>query len=158
LQKLVDRLGPDMVRLLQAADHVQVFRLTGEALEKPSNTNDQNIDEWVLKKTGRTQGPQFSRELANSILNETNSFAGSGAVINGCLWSPGIAFRAWHGKEAATIVVCFECNSLLIEYRDADGKGHGRIAMDLGMNREAFVHLARQAFPSDEAFKHLEWD
>jgi hypothetical protein len=80
------------------------------------------------------------------------------SAISRHLWSPGIAFRAWHGKEAATIIVCLECNSLLIEYRGAEGKGHGRIAMDLDMNRDAFAHLAQQAFPSDEAFKHLERD
>ena len=156
LQKIVDRLGPNTVRLIQGADRVEVFRLTGEAYETPPMTNGAHIDEWVLKQTGKTQAPGFARELAKAILNETNSFAGSGAVIKGCIWTPGIAFRTWHGEEAATIVVCFECASLLIEYRDGDGKGHGRIAMDFDMNREAFIHLAQRAFPSDDAFKHLE--
>jgi len=158
LQKLVDRLGIGTVRFLQQADRVDVFRLTGQAFEKPSSTNGQSIDEWVLKQTGKTQGRKFARELANAILNETNSFAGAGAVIKGCLWTPSIAFRTWHAKESATIVVCFECNSLLIEYRDAEGKNHGRISMDFDMNRDTFAQLAQLAFPSDEAFKHLQED
>ena len=111
LQKIVDRLGPNTVRLLQGADRVEVFRLTGEAFEKPPTTNMQNLGEWKIKQKGKTQGPLFARELANTILNETNSFAGSGAVIKGCLWTPNIAFRTWHGKEAATIVVCFDCHT-----------------------------------------------
>jgi len=158
LQKLVDRLGVDAVRLLQQADRVEVFRLTGQVFEKPSITNGQSIDEWVLKQTGKTQGREFARELATAILNETNSFAGAGANIKGCLWTPGIAFRTWHAKESATVVVCFDCNSLLIEYRDAEGKDHGRISMDFDMNRETFARLAQRAFPSDETFKHLEKD
>jgi len=156
LQKLVDRLGPDTVRLLQGGDRVEVFRLTGEAFEKPPATNGENIDEWKIKQNGKTQGPLFARELANTILNETNSFAGSGAAIKGCLWTPGVAFRSWHGKESATIIVCFDCDSLLIEYGGVDGKGHGRVGMDFDGNREAFARLAQRAFPLDDAFKHLE--
>jgi hypothetical protein len=158
LQKLVDRLGMDTVRLLQQADRVEVFRLTGRASEKPPSTNGQNINKWAFKQTGKTQGRESARELANAILNETNSFAGPGANIKGCLWDPAIAFRTWHAKESVTIVVCFDCNSLLIEYGDAEGKAHGRVSMDFDMNRETFARLAQLAFPSDEAFKHLQED
>lgn len=158
LQKLADRLGVDTVRLLQQADRVEVFRMTGQAFEKPSGTNGQSIDEWALKQTGKTQGREFARELATAIISETNSFVGAGANIKGCLWTPGIAFRTWHANEAATIIVCFECNSLLIEYRDSEGKNHGHISMDFDTNRETFARLAQRAFPSDEAFKHLQED
>jgi hypothetical protein len=152
LQKFVDCLGENAIRILQQADRVEVFRLKGEALEPPGPASPGSaIGDQTITGHGKTQRSDFAQHLANAILDEKNNFG----VVKACIWSPIIGFRAWHGKEAVIVIICFQCNSLTIQFQDTDGKLGGTIGMDFDSNQGAFIRLAQQALPADATLKSL---
>ena len=73
-----------------------------------------------------------------------------------CIWSPGVVFRAWHGKESANLMVCFSCHDLQIGFLDENGNKIGGTGFDFGRSALAFAQLAQQAFPDDPVIQSLE--
>jgi hypothetical protein len=151
LQELFDHMGEEGIRLLREAERVDAFRV------KPNNPDDwstpsrPNIDGHEIVSQGKTQNREFAQQLGSVILNEANSFGGD--MPKGCIWSPQSAFKVWRKAEAATILVCFECDSLQIQFQDVKGKVTGTVWLDFDRNRDALLHLAQRALGSDPALK-----
>ena len=75
LQKFVDCLCENGIRVLQQADHVEIFRLKGDAYESPAPTPvDPAIGDQEITGRGKTQGAGFAQRLANAIPDENNNF------------------------------------------------------------------------------------
>ena len=152
MQELFNYLGGDGIRFLQEAERVETFRIKSDLYDDLSKTNKlgkPDIEGFQIISRGKTQGRDFARQLASSLLNENDAFGG----IHGCIWAPSHAFRLWHGKESATMLICFDCNEVEIKFYNATGKQIHVTTLDFGENRNAWLQLTQKAFPSDSELK-----
>jgi hypothetical protein len=152
MQELFNYLGGDGIRFLQEAERVETFRIKSDLYDDLSKTNKPgkpDIEGFEIISRGKTQGRDFARQLASSLLNENNAFGG----IHGCMWAPSHAFRLWHGKESATMLICFDCNEVEIKFYNATGKQIHVTTLDFGENRNAWLQLTQKSFPSDSELK-----
>jgi hypothetical protein len=149
MQELFDYLGPDGVRFLQQAERVETFRIKSNSFDDWSTAGRPAIEGHEIISRGKTQGRDFARRLAGSLLNEKDAFGG----MHGCIWAPRQAFRLWQGKESATIRICFDCNEVWIKFYSEAGTPTHDICVDFGENRNAWVDLVEKAFPNDDELK-----
>lgn len=156
MQELFDRLGIQTIRLFQQAQRIEAIRIKSNTPEDWSVPGKPNVDGHEI--INRKQlGPDFAKQFAEVILNENNWFGGGG-VIKGCIWAPRVAFRVTDNKQTITVLVCFDCNSAMIQFRDASGKTTGSVGFDFDENVDAFAQIAKRAFPSDPVFKKANVD
>jgi hypothetical protein len=65
---------------------------------------------------------------------------------------PGVAFRVWRGGEPLSLIICYECDHLKVDVRDAGGwdvhraKAYFASPFD---GSDVMTALAREAFPED---------
>jgi hypothetical protein len=149
LQELFDYLGPDGVRFLQQAERVETFRVVSNSSDDWSTAGKPAIEGHEIILRGKTQGRDFVRQLAGSLLNEKDAFGG----IHGCIWAPRYVFRLWHGKESANMLICFDCNEVQIIFHSATGEKTHETYLDFGENRNAWLDLIQKVFANDDELK-----
>ena len=154
MQELFDYLGPDGVRFLQEAERVEAYRVVSNSFDDWSVAGKPEIEGHEILSQGKTQGRDFARQLAATLLNENNGFGG----FHSCIWAPRQIFRLWHGKESANMLICFECNEVWIKFYNAAGKCSHETILDLGENRDAWLELSQKIFPSDADLKQQTQD
>jgi hypothetical protein len=78
-------------------------------------------------------------------------------------FSPGVGFRAWKDKESVDVVICYKCRDFFAIARNAEGKEAARSQLagfaklpGFQGNWEAFVQLAKTAFPDDAEIQKLD--
>ena len=149
MQELFGILGPDLIALLQQADRVEPFRIKPNIYGEQSVPGRPNIEGHEIIAHGKPLGPDFAKQLAAAILNDKNVL-GVGA---NCDFMPRDAFRVWHGKAFAILLICFECHEIHIKYYDTTGKAVREAGFYLGANSDALARLVKQAMPPATAPK-----
>jgi len=142
-------LGDRAVRIIKDATKVEVFRIKPMKEQKPAG---EVIGGYTVLSAGRDQGPDFARRLA-SVLLDDKTYAFDRA--KGCIFSPGVVFRLWKGKESVEVITCFQCDEFSILAKDARGETIRQVGEDFDNARPALVKLAKDAFPDDKEIQAL---
>ena len=143
-------LGDHTISILRGADRVETFRLddTGEG----DWLGGKEIRQFPLVGPGKTQGKAFANHLSRLVLDPRTYV---GPDDSTCLFNPGVAYRAWRGRECVEVIVCFHCGEMLITSKDAGGHPiRTTHTCFLGMRAE-FVALAKESFPGDKEVRAL---
>jgi len=149
MQELFATLGPDLIALLQEADRAEPFRIKPNMYGEQSVPGRPNIEGQEIVAHGKPLGPDLAKQLAAAILNDKNVL-GVGA---NCDFMPRDAFRVWHGKAFAILLICFECHEIHIKHYDTTGKTVREAGFYLGANSDALARLVKQAMPAAAAPK-----
>lgn len=152
LEEVVEQFGGRIIRILKEADRVDSYRIRSNNPDDLSRPGRPNIAGHEIIRSGKTQPKGFATKLGAALLNERNGFG----VAKMCIWSPGVVFKAWRGKESVTVMICFECDDLTVKAHDADGQVIGSTGFDFSANRPSLVALAKQAFPADSRIQSLK--
>lgn len=90
---------------------------------------------------------EVARRLGAALLEPANL---RGPVDKGCAFKPGVLVRAWDGPDAVDVVLCFECDDLVV-YRGGEPVG----ASDFAPGRAALVAAVKAALPADREVQSL---
>jgi hypothetical protein len=147
-QTVAERLGERMVEILKGATKVEAFRVRGQPAEKAEQ--GKSVGGYPVTATAKEQGPDFARRLGALVQEENSLFSAQARCFN-----PGVAFRLWKEKESVEVVVCYQCWGLRLAARDAEGKEIHRTGGGFKANFDAWVKLAKEAFPDDKQIQSL---
>lgn len=145
--------GADGAAILRAASRVEAFRIVDPAWHRAPDAAGV-LDGYPITGRGADQGADFAGRLA-AILLDYRAYC---FISPDCLEDPGVAFRAWDGARAVTLVICYQCYHLGVIVHDAAGaavhRGCGPFAHPIeGPDR--LRDLARRAFPTDPEIRAL---
>ena len=143
-----ERLGEAMTGILNGATRVEAFRIANKPAEKPEG---KQVGGYPILSAAGEQGKDFARRLGSLVQDEKSLFSAQARCF-----SPGVAFRLWKEKESVDVVVCYKCWGLRLTARDADGKVLQRTGGGFKANSNAWVKLAKGAFPNDAEVQGLE--
>jgi hypothetical protein len=145
------KLGDHTISILRGADHVETFRLddTGEG----DWMGSKEIRQFPPTGRGRTQSRAFANRLSRLVL-DPRTYAGPDDST--CLFNPGVAYRAWRGRECVEVIVCFHCTEMVITTKDEQGHPTHAAHTQFAFTRAAFVALAKETFPSDKEIQSLQ--
>lgn len=148
--------------LFANADRVQVFRLFSQR-----GKNEQARGKLLGGISYFAQGKQgdkaFAARLAATVLNPASYWL-PGQSTKQCYIDPGVAFRVWSGKRFADVIVCFECNQLVvlennpkIPESSIGGWLTGRftVAGDFDPARQSLVALSKEGLPDSPEIQKL---
>jgi hypothetical protein len=90
---------------------------------------------------------EVTRNLTYVLLEPGNL---RGPVAKGCAFKPGVLVRAWDDPDAVDVVLCFECNDLVV-YRAGRPVGES----DFAPGRKSLVAAVKAALPDDPAIRSL---
>jgi hypothetical protein len=154
--------------IFDGVDKVESFRLASrrDALmieETGKDTSGKKplgqIDGFYYLATGETGGADFASRLGKVVLD-----ARGYAEATLCLFSPTVAFQVSKGAQSVNVVICFDCNQLIVietnpnvPLKSLGGtKRRFRIGGDFDVYRPELVTLAQESFPNDEKIQSLE--
>jgi hypothetical protein len=140
------------IAILRGAGRVEIFRIVDPKWH-PDAAGPRSIEDHPITATGSEQGARFAARLADAVLVGKDYFASLD-----CLPDPGVAFRAWRGKESVTLAVCFECNHLEVFVRDTRGRlvhRYGDYFYNPLGGPAGLARLAKEVFPDDPSIRKL---
>src|SRR5262249_46229630 len=123
--KFVRWLGRERVAVLRGAERAGPFAIApwpvASSLVRPVvlvTEGPAALRGFPVYSVGAQQGRLFTQRLAALILDE-GSYAPhmlpfGTQVIKGCLPSPGVAFRLWAGARSVDVLLCFDCDQVLV--------------------------------------------
>ena len=139
-------LGDKTVRVLKAADRVEVFRIKSQRDPAAQNT----IGGFPIISAGREQGADFRHQLAHVLLADSSY---EWNMAKGCTFDPGVAYRVWSGSDSIVVLDCFNCDEVGFI---ADEKAPGTMVIhDADPGRPQLLKLAKEALPQDAAIQSL---
>jgi hypothetical protein len=139
--------GDDAIRILQYAEKVEAFRIQPRKSADESTPATNSIEGYPILARASLPRRLYAKELSDAILSENNNHTS----VTACEFSPGVAYRIWHGRECATALVCFQCKEIELLVRP--GSRPGPIIFGFQADPGRFLALARQAFPDDPELK-----
>ena len=144
-------LGDRTLSILNGATRVETFRLddTGEG----NWLGSKEIRQFPPGGRGKTQGKAFANRLSRLTLDPR---AYVGPDDSTCLFNPGVAYRAWHGRECVEVIVCFHCTEMVITTKDERDRPTHTAHTQFAFMRAEFVALAKETFPSDKGIHSLQ--
>jgi hypothetical protein len=146
-ESVADKLGKPMTAILNGATKTEAFRIA----DKPSEKSEgKHVSGYPILTAAKEQGKEFAKRLAALIQDEKSLFSAQARCF-----SPGVAFRLWKEKESVDVVVCYQCSGLRLTARDADGKVLHQTGGGFKANYDAWVKLAKEAFPDDKQIQAL---
>lgn len=148
-------LGDRTISLLNGAARVETFRLNDsrDGDQVKDGTTGQEIADYPLSYQGHTLGPKFAAELSRAV-QDPRTYLGPNDTT--CLINPGVAFRAWRGRECVEVIVCYHCQQMLVTRKDAQGRVAHTVYTEFGSMRAEFLALAKEAFPDDKGIQSLK--
>ncbi len=149
------KLGEKTVSILKGATRVETFRLIESPYGDPAKagTSGDEIADYPISSQGQIVGREFAADLSHAVL-DPRTFAGMNDTT--CDINPGVAFRAWRGRECVEVIVCYHCQQMLVTTKDAQGHMTHSAYTEFYLNRPAFLALAKEAFPSDKEIQSLK--
>ena len=144
--------------LIDSGTRVETYRLADfhememqpdtvrEAMEK----HPQLLDNYSVTRRGPTLDGAFAHRLARALASGRTS---TSSFVPSC-FDPGVGFRAWHGKDYTTVVICFHCLGVKIG-GVTNGKPIAETFSELGTARDDLLGLSLEAFPDDKILKGL---
>ncbi len=154
VQEPQKKLGEKAVSILQGATRVETFRLVDGPYDGyvKAGTSGDEIADYPVSSHGQTVGREFAADLSHAVL-DPRTFAGLNDTS--CEINPGVAFRAWRGRECVEVIVCYHCQQMLVTTKDAQGHMTHTAYTEFYLNRPAFLALAKEAFPGDKEIQSL---
>jgi hypothetical protein len=111
------------------------------------------IDGYTITSNGKVADEGFAERLSGYLLHGEHYF-----VSFDCLPDPGVAFRAWRGRESVSLIICYECDRLKVFVHDEGGsivhRGSSYFSNEFGES-EVLTELAKEAFPEDEEIQGM---
>lgn len=148
-KQVQDFLGNPVIALLRNADKVECFRVSPEYSPKAKEA----IQGYPVIGKGKDQDALFAGKLASQLLNPGTYLFGDRKK---CEFSPGVAFRVWHEKTCADVLICFSCDELEV-ISTVPGQDKPKIAHeDCDGARAELLKLAKVAFPDDKVIQGLK--
>lgn len=148
-------LGKETVSIISRADRVEVFRFepfSAQMMRKRRKEPDPGYPQlygYAVIAAGKPQGRDFARSLAAAVLNDQTYAGGRKA----CAFDPGVGFRVWDRKREALVVLCFNCDMILLD-KSVRNPQRKPVIGDF-LNRPVFVQMAKQALPDDPEIQAL---
>jgi hypothetical protein len=142
MQELYDFLGPGLISVMEQGDRVESFRIKSNRFRDESGPGRPAIGGHEIIGRGHEQGPALAKLIVSSIINDKNRLG----VQADCEFAPRNAFRVWHGKELALLLICFDCHEIYISHYDAMGKLIREARFYLESNADMLEHLSKQCF------------
>jgi hypothetical protein len=146
-ESVAERLGERMTAILKGATKAEAFRIADKPLEKPEG---KHVSGYPVLSAAKEQGKDFAKRLSALVQDEKSLFSAQARCF-----SPGVAFRLWKDKESVDVVVCYMCSGVRLTARDADGKVLHQTGGGFKDNYDAWVKLAKEAFPDDKQIQTL---
>lgn len=148
-------LGTRTLFVLNGATRVEAFRLddSRDGDQVKDGTTGQEIVDYPLTFQGQTLGPPFAAKLTRAV-RDPRTFIGPNDVT--CLINPGVAFRAWRGRECVEVILCYHCQQMIVTRKDRQGRSVHTVYTEFGSMRAEFLALAKEAFPGDKAVQSLK--
>ena len=144
---MAETLGERMTTILKGATRVEAFRVDPKRSKKPQG---KHVDGLTVLSTAKEQGTQFAKRLSELLQDEKSLLSEQAR----CFF-PGVAFRLWKEKESVDVVVCYQCTGLRLIARDGAGGELHRTGGGFKANYDAWVKLAKEAFPDDKQIQGL---
>lgn len=148
-------LGNVAVSILAGATRVQAYRLNpviaGRPVRKESPPKPM-FDGYEVTNANMELGAEAAARLA-AVLFDDRTYE---SEEDKCALMPGVAFRAWRGRESVDVLVCFHCGDLAFLVNDATGKTLKRGRTNFALVQPALISLARRAFPDDSELRALK--
>lgn len=138
----------DDVELIRTAEMVEAFRIRGDMQRKPPPQGVRHIHGHTI-----LAGPVVVDAETRRALAETLTSAWTYWWIGGkpCLPQPGLAFRFTKGNRVTEILICFECDELIVLSPE-----HGERYEDFDYGRDELVRIAKRLFPADDIIQSLD--
>ena len=148
-------LGDRTLSILNGATRVETFRLddSRDGDQVKDGTTGQEIADYPLTFQGQTLGPPFAAKLSRAV-RDPRTYVGPNDVT--CLINPGVAFRAWRGRECVEVIICYHCQQMLVTRKDTQGRSVHTVYTEFGSMRAEVLALAKEAFPGDKAVQSLK--
>ena len=139
---------------IDSGTRVETFRLADFHELEVNNTalaaKPEVLENYTVARRGPTLDAGFAHRLATAL---GNGVAPKSGLVPSC-FDPGVGFRVWHGKDYATVVICFHCVGVKV-----DGQWNGEVKpvtfSPLGSSRNELLKLSREAFPNDKTLNAL---
>ena len=149
------KLGEKTVSILQGATRVETFRLIDGPYDDyaKAGTSGNEITDYPIISQGQIVGRAFAANLAQAVL-DPRTYASMNDVS--CEINPGVAFRAWRGRECVEVILCYHCHQMLVTTKDAQGHMTHSAYTEFYLNKPAFLALAKEAFPGDKEIQSLK--
>jgi hypothetical protein len=146
-ESVAEKLGERMNGILNGATKAEAFRIAHKPSEKPEG---KHVSGYPVLSAAKEQGKDFAKRLSALVQDEKSLFSAQARCF-----SPGVAFRLWKEKESVDVVVCYKCWGLRLTARDADGEVLHEAGGGFKANYDAWVKLAKEAFPEDKQIQAL---
>jgi hypothetical protein len=146
-ETVAERLGERMTAILGGATKVEAFRIADRPSEKAER---EHVSGYPVLSTAKEQGKEFAMRLSSLLQEENSLFSAQARCFN-----PGVAFRLWKDQESVDVIVCYQCTGLRLIARDGEGREIRRTGGGFKANSDAWVKLAKQAFPEDKEIQAL---
>jgi RNA polymerase sigma factor (sigma-70 family) len=149
------RYGDKTIAILKGATKVEVFRVDPKDHVEPTKDDDKDkrFGGYAITLKGDDQGEKFAHKAAALLLDRDNFVLNA---AKGCKFSPGVGLRFWKGKEYAELLLCYQCSELKVVAPDPMAQEVESPMVDFDKGRAAFVKLAKELFPKDEAIQGLK--
>ncbi len=140
--------GADVVELIRSADKVEAYRIEGDLYAKPHDEHAPRIRGYEV-----LSGPVLVDSESHDELAKALTAAWTYWWIGGkpCIPQPGIALVFTKGDAELEILVCFECDLLVVPRHNRSER-----VEDFDYGRPALVRIAKRLFPDDAAIQGLE--
>jgi hypothetical protein len=142
--------------VLMKADRVEPFRI------EPSLAMEQGLDSQQILYKAKPLGRSASVRMATLLL-DPKSYSSPGRSYKLCAFQPRLAFRYWKGQRFLDVLICFECDQLMVVERDPSVPfssvggldARFRVGGDFYPVREELKLLMTEAFPGDPNLKGI---
>jgi hypothetical protein len=148
--KVKERLGPEILKILKGVDKAEAFRIEARAA-KPDEK--ETIGGHPIKATASAAlKEEFIKKLTAALTDEKTLFGQQARCF-----LPGVAFRLTSkDKETVEVLVCFGCKNLTLIARDDKGKVVKEAKGAFGPEIKPLLDLVLVAFPDDKELKELK--
>ncbi len=149
-RKVQDFLGPRMLAILDNAKTVTAFRL---APINASERASEQMDGYPISDIAPEQPDDFAAKVLTLLYDDkTYDFD----IAKACDPTPGVGLRITSPEGIVDILLCFDCNQLLLFTTDGKHKDVEHKIQNFDHARPAFIELAKKAFPNDKAIAALK--
>ena len=148
-------LGGETLRVLDAPRTVEVCRLDPANRLDPGNQESSGSGRIAGYKILGSPGQPpaaHQRELRAALVDATGAWI---EERKACLFQPGAAYRFTAPDATVSVLICFDCDELLVIRTDGNGRWKQRVWQGIDSRRPRFVALVKQAFPDDALIQSL---
>ncbi|MBK6316082.1 MAG: hypothetical protein IPF53_17760 [Blastocatellia bacterium] len=144
--------------IVRSATSVETYRIhtpgmTNREFRKTDpNVTGKFVGEYPVDSRGLTMPVEFADRLEDFLLDSWAFWEPPLLGQKACVFDPGVVFRMRHGADYADVVICFDCDQLVVETTQ------GRLDLDGGdfdLGRGTLVKMAKEAFPDDDVIRAL---